>query len=83
MASSLNALEVLQLDSVPELNCSVLRATARRQQALLMRRPGYGFHCGLMVVELRQRLRRASRAPQHQLVVVAARSELLIVERPL
>ena len=35
------------------------------------------------MIELRQRLRRASSTPKHELVIVATRSKLLIVEGPL
>ena len=48
-----------------------------------MGRPGDGLHRSLVVIELRQRLRRASGAPKHKLVVIATGSKLLIVEGPL
>ncbi len=48
-----------------------------------MRGPRDGLHSGLVLVKLRQGLRAAPGAPQQQLVVVATRSQLLVVERPL
>lgn len=67
---------------IPELDRSVLRATASGQEALLVRAPSDRLDSCLVLVELSKGLRGAASAPQDQLVVVAAGSELLIVERP-
>jgi len=83
LAACLHRLQIFQLDGVPELYCAVLGTASRRQQALLVGRPGDGFDCGLMVVELRQGLGRATGAPQHKFIIISPRSQLLVVERPL
>ena len=52
LTASLNGLKRLQLQGVPELDCSVLRSSSRGQQALLVRRPSDSFDGSLMLIKL-------------------------------
>lgn len=83
LASCFDTFQILEFDSVPELDGSVLGATTSRQQALFVRWPCDGLNRGLMLVEFDEGLGAAPGAPKEKLVIVAAGSELLIVKRPL
>ena len=63
LAPGLDRLEVLQLDSVPELDSAILGASARGQKALLVRRPRDSLDRSLVLIELDERLRAAASAP--------------------
>lgn len=56
LAACLDRPQVLQLDRIPELYSSVLRATACGQQTLLVRRPCNRLHGRLVLVEPGERL---------------------------
>jgi len=71
LTSCFNALKILELDGVPELDGPVLRATTCGQEALLVRRPGDGLDRSLMLVELDEGLGAAPCAPEQKLVIVA------------
>ena len=63
LTASLNGLERLELEGIPELDRSVLSSSARGEQALLMRRPGDCLDCGLMLTKLLEWLRLAPGTP--------------------
>lgn len=50
---------------------------------MFVRRPGDGLDCGCVLAELGLRRGRIVGAPNEQLVVVAAGSQLLVIEAPL
>ena len=52
LRTSLNRFCILQLDCVPEFDCSVLGTATCSEQTLLMRGPGDRLDCSLMLVEL-------------------------------
>ena len=67
---------------VPEPDVTVSRASASREKPILVGRPAYSLDsCGVLV-ELDNRLVRVQ-IPNHKLIVVAARCQLLVVEAPL
>ena len=72
LAASVDGLEVLQLNRVPELDSSVLGAATGREQSLLVRGPCDGFDSCLVLVKLDQGLRAAARTPKQKFVIVAA-----------
>lgn len=78
----LDSVERFQLVCVPEPNRSVLGAAATREETLLMRGPSDGLNGRLVLVEDNLRLVVVVRTPDHQLVVIAARRQLLAVETP-
>jgi hypothetical protein len=63
LAASLDCLQRLQLQCIPESDRSVLCAATCSEQAVLVRRPRDGFNGGLVLAEASQRLGCALCAP--------------------
>jgi hypothetical protein len=74
---------VIQRQSVPEPDASVSCAPSTRQQPMLMWRPSYCFNSCNVIGEPSLGTGTVMQAPNQQLVVVAARGQLLLVVTPL
>ena len=68
--------------SVPEADMAISSTTTCRQETILVRRPADSLHCSCVLVEFHDWFIRV-KVPNHELVVIATRSELLVVKRPL
>ena len=79
----LDRLQLLALHRVPELDAAVSRATARDEKALLVGAESERFNGSLVGCKAPERLRLPVRRPDEELVIVAARGYLLLVEGPL
>ena len=71
LRTSFDGLDGFALQGVPELNASVLGATTRGEQSVLVRRPCDGFDGSLVLGELRLGHCGVTGAPYEELAVVA------------
>ena len=71
----------LQSQRVPEADASVSSSTSSGKKAVLVGTPTDGLHGSIVLREFCKRVRTLC-APYEELVVVASRGELLVVERP-
>lgn len=78
LRACVDALQWLCCERVPKANAPICRTATARQQAMLMRRPGDGLdRCQVLAVRLYRR--RARHVPHEELVVVAARRQMLMI----
>lgn len=82
LGAGINVVDGLERVGVPEPDASIRSAATRSKKTVLVRRPANCFDCGGVIREFGLSLRACQR-PDHQLVVVAARGQLLSVEAPL
>ena len=83
LRAGFNAARLLHLERVPEADTAVGSASARSEDSVLQRIPGQCFHSGQVRGELARWFLLLLERPHAQLVVVAARGQLLLVVAPL
>jgi len=81
LRASVHGTQGLARERVSETDVSVGSAAPRGQKPVLVRRPGHCLHRSDVVGELEHR-RARPRVPNHQFIVVSARTQLLLVRRP-
>jgi len=81
LGARVDFLYALARGRIPKLDAAVCGATPRGEEGMLVRGPGDSFHCGGVVAEFPER-GFGEFVPDHELIVIASRSELPVFSVP-
>ena len=81
LRTGVDRIQLRAVERIPEPNRAICSSAAARQQSVLVRGPGQSLNCGGMLRKLVYGTRRVQ-VPNQKFIIVAARSEGLLVEGP-